>query len=85
MKLNAIWGIKAEVIEFLGKSTAYIERSNLTARIFNARLAHKILAFFRKMPKRTWTLSLGKMLIATLFVFTKAYWSELRIFLLVNG
>jgi len=45
VKLKAIWGSKAELIELLGKSTAYIERSNLTTRIFNARLNRKTLAF----------------------------------------
>jgi hypothetical protein len=29
----------------LGKSTAYVERSNLTTRLFNARLTRKTLAF----------------------------------------
>ena len=36
-KLRAIYGSKSEVVELLGKSTAYIERSNLTSRTFNAR------------------------------------------------
>ena len=45
VKLKAIWGSKVELIELLGKSTAYIERSNLTSRIFNARLTRKTLAF----------------------------------------
>ena len=45
VELKAIWGAKTELIELLGKSTAYIERSNLTTRIFNARLTRKTLAF----------------------------------------
>jgi hypothetical protein len=43
--LKAVWGNQEELIELLGKSTAYIERSNLTTRLFNARLTRKTLAF----------------------------------------
>jgi len=45
VKLRAIFGTKSEVIELLGKSTAYIERSNLTSRLFNSRQTRKTLAF----------------------------------------
>lgn len=44
-KLRLTYGTKAEVIELLGKSTAYIERSQLTSRLFNGRQARKTLAF----------------------------------------
>jgi hypothetical protein len=44
-KLRVIFGTKAEVIELLGESTAYIERSNLTSRLFNGRQVRKTLAF----------------------------------------
>jgi hypothetical protein len=44
-KLRIIFGNKTEVIELLGKSTAYIERSNLTSRLFNSRQVRKTLAF----------------------------------------
>ena len=47
--LKAIWGSKAELIALLGKSTAYIERSNLTTRLFNARLTRKTLAFSKNV------------------------------------
>jgi len=43
--LRMIFGTKAEVVELLGKSTAYIERSNLTSRLFNGRQVRKTLAF----------------------------------------
>ena len=33
------------MIELLGKSTAYIERNNLTSRLFNSRQVRKTLAF----------------------------------------
>ena len=49
IKLKVIWGSKSELIKLLGKSTAYIERSNLTARIFNARLNRKSLAFSKEL------------------------------------
>jgi hypothetical protein len=44
-KLRVIFGSQAEGIELLGKSTAYIERSNLTSRLFNSRQVRKTLAF----------------------------------------
>lgn len=44
-KLRVIYGDEKEVIALLGQSTAYIERSNLTSRMFNSRLARKTLAF----------------------------------------
>lgn len=39
------FGEKSEVIALLGKSTAYIERRNLTSRLFNGRQVRKKLAF----------------------------------------
>jgi hypothetical protein len=49
VKLKAIWGKKAELIELLGESTACIERDNLTTRLFNARLTRKTLAFSKNL------------------------------------
>lgn len=48
-KLRVIFGTKAEVIALLGKSTAYIERSNLTSRLFNGRQVRKTLAFSKDL------------------------------------
>jgi hypothetical protein len=45
IRLKAVWGDQQELIKLLGKSTAYIKRSNLTTRLFNARLTRKTLAF----------------------------------------
>lgn len=45
VKLRAVFGKKSEVLALLGKSTAYIERSNLTSRLFNGRQVRKTLAF----------------------------------------
>ncbi len=45
VKLRTIFGTQAEVLALLGKSTAYIERSNLTSRLFNSRQVRKSLAF----------------------------------------
>ena len=42
-------GTKAEVVALLGKSTAYIERSNLTSRMFNGRQVRKTLAFSKDL------------------------------------
>lgn len=49
VKLKAIYGEKSELLQMLGKSTAYIERSHLTARMFNARLTRKTLAFSKNL------------------------------------
>jgi len=44
-KLKTIFGSLDEVTQLLGESTAYIERSNLTSRLFNGRQVRKTLAF----------------------------------------
>ena len=44
-KLKAIFGSLEEVTKLLGETTAYIERSNLTSRLFNGRQVRKTLAF----------------------------------------
>ena len=49
IELKAVWGQLDELIELLGESTAYIERSNLTTRLFNARLTRKTLAFSKEV------------------------------------
>jgi hypothetical protein len=43
-KLKAIFGSLDEGTRLLGESTAYIERSNLTSRLFNGRQVRKTLA-----------------------------------------
>jgi len=48
-KLRVIFGTKTEAVELLGKSTAYIERSNLTSRLFNSRQVRKTLAFSKDL------------------------------------
>jgi hypothetical protein len=49
IKLRVIFGKKSEVLSLLGKSTAYIERSNLTSRHFNSRQVRKTLAFSKAL------------------------------------
>jgi hypothetical protein len=44
-KMRVVFGKKAEVLALLGESTAYIERSHLTSRLFNGRQVRKTLAF----------------------------------------
>jgi hypothetical protein len=44
-KLRVVFGDEQEVLELFGKSTAYIERTHLTMRLFNGRLTRKTLAF----------------------------------------
>ena len=48
IKLRVVFGKKSEVLALLGKSTAYIERSNLTSRLFNGRQVRKTLAFSKE-------------------------------------
>jgi hypothetical protein len=49
IKLRVIFGSKTAVLQLLGKSTAYIERSNLTSRLFNGRQVRKTLAFSKNV------------------------------------
>lgn len=48
-KLKAIFGRLEELTQLLGGVTAYIERSNLTSRLFNARQTRKTLAFSKDL------------------------------------
>ena len=48
-KLRVVFGSKAEVVKLLGHSTAYIERSHLTSRLFNSRQVRKTLAFSKDL------------------------------------
>ncbi len=48
-ELRVIYGDETEVLDLLGKSTAYVERTHLTMRHFNSRLARKSLAFSKKI------------------------------------
>jgi hypothetical protein len=47
--LRAVFGKKSDLIALMGKSTAYVERSHLTARLFNSRLVRKTLAFSKEL------------------------------------
>lgn len=44
-KLRVIYGDPQGAIDLLGRSTAYIERTHLTMRMFNGRLTRKTLGF----------------------------------------
>lgn len=48
-KLRAIFGTLDELTDLLGISTAYIERSHLTSRMFNSRQVRKTLAFSKEL------------------------------------
>lgn len=43
--LRVVFGSQEEVLSLLGKSTAYVERTHLTMRLFNGRLTRQTLAF----------------------------------------
>jgi hypothetical protein len=47
--LKAVFGNQQELLQLLGSSTAYIERSNLTSRMFNGRQTRKTLAFSKEL------------------------------------
>ena len=47
--LRSVFGKKSDLIALMGKSTAYVERSHLTARLFNGRLVRKTLAFSKDL------------------------------------
>ena len=49
VKLRVIYGDKEEVLALLGQSTAYVERTHLTMRLFNGRLTRKTLAFSKSL------------------------------------
>ncbi len=49
LKIRVIFGDPCETVALLGKSTAYIERTHLTMRLFNGRLTRKTLAFSKKL------------------------------------
>ena len=45
IKVRVVFGDPIETLALLGQSTAYIERTHLTMRLFNGRLTRKTLAF----------------------------------------
>jgi hypothetical protein len=49
INLRVVFGDKDEVLALLGKSTAYIERTHLTMRLFNSRLTRKTLGFSKEI------------------------------------
>jgi hypothetical protein len=49
VELRVVYGDEEEVLALLGKSTAYIERTHLTMRLFNGRLTRKTLAFSKAL------------------------------------
>ena len=44
-RLRVVYGDKEDVLQLLGQSTAYVERTHLTSRLFNSRLTRKTLAY----------------------------------------
>jgi hypothetical protein len=49
IKLRVVFGDPIETLALLGQSTAYIERTHLTMRLFNGRLTRKTLAFSKQL------------------------------------
>jgi hypothetical protein len=49
IKVRVVFGDPIETLALLGQSTAYIERTHLTMRLFNSRLARKTLAYSKKV------------------------------------
>jgi hypothetical protein len=48
-QLRVIFGTKTALVALLGHSTAYVERSHLTSRLFNGRQVRKTLAFSKDL------------------------------------
>ncbi len=46
---RVVFGNEEEVLERLGRSTAYVERTHLTMRLFNGRLVRKTRAFSKQL------------------------------------
>ena len=53
IRIRAVFGKKSDLIALMGKSTAYVERSHLTARLFNSRLVRKTLAFSKDLDMQS--------------------------------
>ena len=49
IRLKAVYGDLEELIQLLGKSTAYVERTHLTMRTFSSRLIRKSIAFSKEI------------------------------------
>lgn len=47
---RVVYGDPQEVLSLLGESTAYVERTHLTSRLFNGRLVRKTLGFSKSVP-----------------------------------
>jgi hypothetical protein len=48
-ELHVVFGEQQSVLDLFGKSTAYIERTHLTMRMFNGRLVRQTLAFSKDL------------------------------------
>jgi hypothetical protein len=49
VRVKVVFGDREDVLRLLGRSTSYIERNNLTSRLFNGRQARKTLAFSKDL------------------------------------
>ena len=49
IRLNAVYGNEKELVELFGKSTAYVERTHLTMRMFSSRLTRRTIAFSKEI------------------------------------
>jgi len=54
-ELKVIYGDPETVLDLFGKSTAYIERTHLTMRLFNGRLVRQTLAFSKDVQMYRWS------------------------------
>jgi hypothetical protein len=49
VRAKTIYGDEREVLELLGQSTSYVERTNLTSRHMNGRLVRKTLGYSKEL------------------------------------
>jgi hypothetical protein len=54
-ELKVVYGDPKTVLDLFGKSTAYIERTHLTMRLFNGRLVRQTLAFSKDVQMYRWS------------------------------
>jgi hypothetical protein len=54
-ELKVVYGDPETVLNLFGKSTAYIERTHLTMRLFNGRLVRQTLAFSKDVQMYRWS------------------------------
>ena len=67
VKAKTVYGDEREVLELLGQSTSYVERTDLTSRHMNGRLVRKTLGY-SKEPQMLRASSVWEDVVSTIWV-----------------